>query len=235
MLKPEDDFYSKAALKTRGWTEVAIRAFLSQPDLSARNPCYRSAPPMQLYLCSRVHAVEASPTFREWLTRAAPRKRAAKMATETKRTSLMAYVEGLVIQVPSHSIEHLMQRACDSFNARAYERDREGGASLEGDPRFLARITVNYLRHELTRYEHELSRLYGKVGTAAAYPILKKKVLAAIATKYPDLEFECDAQAGRISAAPTILRPEAAARETNTEHGQGDLVVQNGLLDARKE
>ena len=37
-------------------------------------------------------------------------------------------------------------------------------ASPENDSEFLDRITVNYLRHELTSYEAELAGLYGLIG-----------------------------------------------------------------------
>jgi hypothetical protein len=53
---------------------------------------------------------------------------------------------------------------------------------------FLARITVNYIRHELSEYDQDLMGLWGRVGKGEAYLRLNKKSYAAIAAQYPELK-----------------------------------------------
>ena len=67
-------------------------------------------------------------------------------------------------------------------------------AHLDSDPFFLARITVNYLRHWLTSYEKELHWIAGKVGVEEGCDLIKTKVLVAIASKYLWLAEECRSQ-----------------------------------------
>ncbi|TFD94003.1 hypothetical protein E3T61_03115 [Cryobacterium lactosi] len=56
------------------------------------------------------------------------------------------------------------------------------------------RITVNWLRHEhMDGYEEQLAAIYGQFGVHEAYPILKAKVLAAIAETLPELRQACQA------------------------------------------
>lgn len=54
-------------LNERAWTERAIGLFLNAPDLVVPNPHYpRSAPPMRLFLLSRVEDAEATDAFTRW-------------------------------------------------------------------------------------------------------------------------------------------------------------------------
>ncbi|MDA8143988.1 MAG: hypothetical protein M0T81_08400, partial [Thermoplasmatales archaeon] len=39
-----EEYISKAGLKTRGWTDSMISIFLGNPDLERFNPHYKSAP-----------------------------------------------------------------------------------------------------------------------------------------------------------------------------------------------
>lgn len=57
-------------------------------------------------------------------------------------------------------------------------------ATLKSRATFLNRIATNYIRHQLTSYESELSKLFGKVGRDIAYQKLKDKVNASIYTQY---------------------------------------------------
>lgn len=100
-------------------------------------------------------------------------------------------------------MEEVIQRACNSYNAYKEEQAFRTGfydwqrATPGLDTAFLDRITVNYLRHELSHYEVELTRIFGKVGKEEAYVHLNSKVYAAIAALYPKLASECERQAER--------------------------------------
>src|SRR5690348_14163233 len=65
-----DDCVSASALTRRGWTRVAIRRFLGEPDRTAPNPFYRQATPMRLYSLTRAVAAEDTQQWRRWRTQA---------------------------------------------------------------------------------------------------------------------------------------------------------------------
>lgn len=204
--RPKTDpiHYGTASLKARGWTDGLIRKFLGEPDLLAPNPHYRSAPPWKLYLIARVEAIEQSDAFQLAALRARPRRRGAAQAVETKRDAMRRHVARLDYAVPAMDREQLVRQACAAYNgriARRSERRRwadEGveyrPATPESAPRFLERLCVNFLRHELTKYDHDLDDLIGKVGVGLAYPIIAAKVFDAIAVAYPWLQAECERQ-----------------------------------------
>jgi hypothetical protein len=62
---------------------------------------------------------------------------------------------------------------------------------------------VNFVRHNLTAYDHSLAATAGKIGVHAAVAILRQRVYQAITAAYPDLADECQRQlAERQSIAP---------------------------------
>ena len=64
---------------------------------------------------------------------------------------------------------------------------------------------MNYLRHNLTEYDHELENVAGKIGIAKAILMIKEKVYDAIALAYPYLSQECNRQKQRVY---TLGQPE---------------------------
>ena len=195
---------SASGLKARGWTDAAIRQWLGEPDLCVPNPHYRSAAPMRLYALARVEAVEASPAWQDTQQARAARQAAAQRATQTKRQALLRAIAALDIRVAVLPPDALTARACDHYNARL--ADREDWDSLPATPQsapdFLRRITVNLIRHQLTSYENELARIFGKVGVKEAYLAINKKIYDAIAAAYPALATECAAQLARKMEQP---------------------------------
>jgi len=80
----------------------------------------------------------------------------------------------------------------DRFHYNARERVwGSASASESSDERFLDRITVNYVRHELTNYDGLLASLHGKVGIAEAKELVRERVYDAICDAYPALLEEC--------------------------------------------
>jgi hypothetical protein len=139
----------------------------------------------------------------------ASRRATAQRAVETKRAKVRAWLDGLKISVPKMDMKKLIKRACESYNAmRVYRDDRidYGPANENSDQDFLDRICVNYLRHELTRYERHLEEIAGKVGTGEAYLEMKDKVLDAIAEAYPELGMECLKQSNLARERPEEVR-----------------------------
>lgn len=68
-------------------------------------------------------------------------------------------------------------------------------ASAKDSPDFLRRITINYVRHELTGYDNAYSQLARRAGRQEAHELLRAKVNAAIAAKLNSLEEAASARA----------------------------------------
>jgi len=188
------EYLSLSAVKARGWTDKLIKDFLGEPDKTAVNSHNRSGPPVKLYLISRVEESEASG---EWIashSKLARRRQGAQKAVDTKRTALMEAANRLQMRVPSLGPDKLIKRAVNAYNDR---QDYRGGfryASVQCDPEFLNRITVNFLRHECSSYERQLEQTYGKIGVRDAYGVINAKIYAAISAAYPELAGECERQ-----------------------------------------
>ena len=172
-----------SGLRQRGWTEKAVANWLGKPDMLRTNPHYKSGPEMRLYDLQRVIKVEATEEWQSWQASRQSTRDAAARAVETKRDRLLDYVAELEVTVPFFAKDELVRRACDHYNDRNYLSDKFL-ASSTSDEAFLSRICVNYLRHELTCYETELDRIYGKVGVHDARNILRIRIYKAIKKKY---------------------------------------------------
>jgi hypothetical protein len=202
--KPDPLYYGRPTLRTRGWTDALIARFLPEPDLLTPNPHYRMGLPRKLYLITRVEAIEASDRFLIAQKAAKRRQRRAAKAVETKRLDMQQYLDRLTFMLPVLDRDSLIRQACQHYNHRqedramwAAERDRDFDsipATAESSPGFLARLAVNFLRHEATDYEDRLDATFGRVGAAQAYPAIVARVLDAIAAAYPWLAEECTRQ-----------------------------------------
>jgi hypothetical protein len=191
-----DDWLSVPKLIARGWTKTLIRRLLGTPDRTLPNPYARSRAPMRLYARTRVEAVEASPAWFTAQERAARRKAAAAKAVETKTQRLLDDLLDRDITVPVMPLAQLIEQACAHYNDRQLLREHSDApaATPASDPSFLARISVDYLRHCRSPYEQELARQFRKVGSHEAYLLLNDMVYDAIATAYPTLAAECARQ-----------------------------------------
>lgn len=96
--------------------------------------------------------------------------------------------------MPELKYRDAIKKAIKSYN---YNSDGLSFASPKDDPELLDRITVNYIRHELSQYDHGLASLWGRVGKGEAYLLLNKKIYTAISAQYPELKSECAKQMQR--------------------------------------
>src|SRR5690606_41625268 len=71
------------------WTEAAIRRFLGEPDQLKKNPVYRTAAPMRLYLQERVEEAEATDEWASWRSRGLRRSTAARQVVKKKEDDLV--------------------------------------------------------------------------------------------------------------------------------------------------
>lgn len=201
-LKREDrcKWYSQTELKEYGWTQGMINKLLPEPTLF-QNPKYATAAPMKMWSVDLVHEVEDSEEFRIAFDKADKRRdsavRAAQKAVETKTKKVETFVESTLecIKIPSYDIETLRNLTIKAQN-RLYEERGYCGyfADNDVDDATLYRWEVNYLRHNMTRYEYTLCQLLGKVGKHEGYALLKDGNLDKIANIYPHLAEECEKQ-----------------------------------------
>ncbi|MCD0444119.1 hypothetical protein LO763_10835 [Glycomyces sp. A-F 0318] len=71
---PSTVWITKPILRTRGWTESAIREFLPPPERHYSNPHVKGGSPMQLWSARTVGRVEATDEWRAWLARSLARR-----------------------------------------------------------------------------------------------------------------------------------------------------------------
>ena len=134
------------------------------------------------------------------------RRKGAKKAVETKRAKLMNEVRNWEIEIGvSTSLDAVVNAAIDHFNERLryYEdRDLERGkeyfererVSIHSDKDFLDRITVNYIRHELSAYDEKIDDLFGKIGKHEAFQLLNQKIYTEIGRVFPQVREEARRQ-----------------------------------------
>ena len=186
----KERLFSVSELKDRGWTDTAVKRFLPEPDDTRPNPRYSQAgAPMKFYLIARVKRMERTKGWQAWQVGVAERRAAAKRGVSTKEQKLLEQVESIEITVPAMSAEDLARRAVEHYNALWSGRKKR--ASLSDSSEFLARISVNYLLHQLTEYDEHLDKIAGKTGAHDARTDLRSCIYSAIAGAYPHLADEC--------------------------------------------
>ena len=188
MEKPQ--MISIAGLKARGWTQALI-TLLGEPDVVRRNSHYAKSAPMRLYDTARVASFEVSSEFLAAKAKAARRQCGAKTAVETKRAALMQQVLEMQVSVETRP-EHWVRRAAiKAYNEWHWDED---GTAEDAPAEFLERITVNFIRHNLTAYDRALEEVAGRVGIASAVQAIRAKIYSAIGESYPALADECSRQ-----------------------------------------
>lgn len=179
-------------LERPGWTRTLVKRILGEPDLI--KPRFGGGT-INLYQRERVEAAEASEAFLSQQDAVAKRKAAARRVVEKKTAALLADVDRMSVRVTRIPLEDVRRRAIKAYNDRHWGSDMPAG--MHSDSEFLDRITVNYIRHKLTRYDQALGKTAGKVGVHQAVDAIREKVYAAIAEAYPDLAEESRRQLAR--------------------------------------
>lgn len=203
----DKEFITKAGLKERGWAEAAISRFVPDCDQITPNPRFKKAAPLELYLLTRIENIEQSNGFKEFALASDKRKAAEPNGNGNENQTLLAEIEGWEILISSEALDKLRCDAIDAYNGHQdwiceYEFRGIRFATKDSDPNFLDRITVNYLRHQLSDYGNRLVQLLGPTGKDEAYKALRDKILLAIAERYPELATECRRQV----FCPDIMR-----------------------------
>jgi hypothetical protein len=209
-------FLSIRELEKRGWTKGQIKKYLPEPDGIEYFKKYGCR---HLYSLCRIERIELTDEFKK-LQQTALKKREREAANDDRRRK--EYLDYLRYRMPVSvkvlSDEEVLLRAIASYNANRrhrkwkvfergliseYEPESRRDAGTDSDPEFLKRITVNYIRHNLTTYDALLAGLSGCPAQEEAARIIQKRVFAAIIDNYPALRDECERQMiGRGLLAP---------------------------------
>jgi hypothetical protein len=176
-----------SVIQRPGWSLTLVVRLLGEPD--QRKKVFGRSTPLALYSLHRVEQAEASEAFLTAQAALSKRKASAERAVATKKAKLLEAVRSMRIHVRSMPLDRVRKSAVDSYNNRS-----ASFASFSDDPAFLDRITVNFIRHELTEYDLALWEAAGKTGVNEAVFVIRERIYAAIAEVYPSLGDECDRQ-----------------------------------------
>ena len=187
-MQTNDTITKQSVLQRPGWSAAILKKLLGEPDeRKERGSRYA---PLCLYAVERVVAAEASPDFAAAQAKREAASARSRAVAERKRNELLERIDAMPIRVLV--VNDPEARAIESYNQRQLEigRYENADASKDSDYAFLRRITVNYIRHELTEYDAHLDSTVGQIGTDAANERIRNRVLAAIAEAYPALREE---------------------------------------------
>lgn len=198
MAKEQDDqeeMITLSAVKDMGFNKKMIDELLPEP-IEMTNPYYKSGPPMKKWSKSVVEKAMETDRYKELNAKRLKHSAAGKAAAATKYAKTMADTQAAIakIEVPVMSKEDLESKA---WQSQKEHYDGKGRMIGGPDDDTMKRWMVNYLRHELTGYDSELSENEGKVGVKDAHDTLKDAVLDKIADAYPYLADACEDQKRR--------------------------------------
>lgn len=188
-------------LKEKGFSDKLIRELLPEPTLKT-NPKYKCAPKMKLWEESDVEQAMCTDAFKEYQIKRAKRQAAAQKAVETKVNNLVEQTKEAItkIKVRRISMQGVRSNAI-SERRRFYEMqaDMRGYSYDYPDPKYanedtITRWMVNYIRHNLTKYDENLEEIAEKTGKTLAYVMIRNAILDKIAEVYPELAEECENQ-----------------------------------------
>lgn len=202
-----------AAVKELGFSDRLIDELLPEPVLKP-NPHHRTGPKMRLWKQADVERAMETDEFKAHLAKrnAMHEKRvaAAKKAVATKQRKLFDHVRAIIpeIEVADGWTEDELYEAGrqEKHNFEVFERGNYGDTSfLCTHVPTLQRWAMNFVRHRLTEYEHELYMMAGKTGCSEAHNLYRDAVNQKIAETYPFLRKECRKQRLGVSD-PEIIR-----------------------------
>ena len=191
------------AILARGWAKSGIKRFLGSPHRvqNCRSKTFGDYV-VNWYLESAVLSSENKAEFKAFQEKKEARAVSSQKAVATKIEKAIETAKSIKIGLERHDLGWLKKQACESYND--YHSDYCPDASTKSDHKFLDRITVNFIRHELSNYEDALWAQFGKTGGSEAVRLIRHRVYMAIATTYPSLKQECEDQEARRSGVSNV-------------------------------
>ena len=179
-------------ISIRKWTDRLIKKYMPVPDEIRNNPHYGRASEMKLYKISRVESIEKNEQFLIDFQKTILRRKSSAKMVETKKDNLLIEISELPISVEFIPRNELVPLVIDDYNDRNYYKDYLILRDL--DQSTLERLTVNYIRHQLTSYDQCLGLIFSKVGKKEGYRLLIERIYNCISESYPELTRECTLQ-----------------------------------------
>ena len=179
-------------ISIRKWTDRLIKKYMPVPDEIRNNPHYGQASKMKLYKISRVESIEKNEQFLIDFQKTILRRKSSLKMVETKKDNLLIEISELPISVEFIPRYELIPLVIDAYNDRNYYKDYLTLRDL--DQSTLERLTVNYIRHQLTSYDQCLGLIFSKVGKKEGYRLLIERIYNCISESYPELTRECTLQ-----------------------------------------
>lgn len=190
-------YLNKTQLIQRGWSPKLVKEFLGKAD--DVKPLGRYCEEHRYWL-PRIENVENLEDFKAAQEKYLTRRNVGKQAAKKQAEERIKQAKAMVIRVRRLPEDEVLEDAIEHFNRRRRRRGWDDDyweftpADKDSDPRFLERITVNYIRHNLTSYDSKLFAQRGRIGGDEAVPIIRRRVFEEIACAYPHLADECDRQ-----------------------------------------
>jgi len=202
------EYKCKTDLLKSGWSSSMIEKLYGKPDKTKRNSFYYNGPPISLYLITKIEMIEKTEEYKLLKEKFDKRSSKIKLSIDKQKKDFLNQIsnnitiESIEEQIKnSYSYKHsyVVNDAIESYNNfHSYFDDFEI-VSINSDKDFLERITVNYIRHNLTNYEDELLKTFNKFGKHEVINLIKYNVLIAISNVYPHLKDECKRQIDNIN------------------------------------
>ena len=180
------NYYTLSDIRKLGFTDLVIEKLNITPNDTKPNPRNRKNP-IKLFSKGIIDTLVVSPEFIELFNKSTNRRLGAIKSKDTKTEKLLNGVKNLKVYV--RIVKDVENLAINSY----MERNREF-VIYDFNEDFVKRITVNYIRHELTSYEDDLDFIFGKVGKTKAYKYINEIIYKSIKSAYPKYSDECDRQ-----------------------------------------
>jgi len=186
-------------IKDYGIPKSLLEKLIPNPKL-VKNPHYKCAAPMKLYAPSAIKELLTRKDVQDAIEKRKQRSSAGKKAVQTKLNNVDAKADAAAKSLIVHAESDVETNAIAAYNEwesiKASTSDNYEPKLIKTTPSraFLDRITVNYIRHNLTEYDERLCEEKGKVGRYHFYGRYKAGVLDAIAKAYPQYAAECERQ-----------------------------------------
>lgn len=198
-MQNKDEKVTLTAVKEMGFSDRLIKELLPEPQL-VTNPRYMYAAKMKLWNINDVKKAMENQAFKDYQKKREKRKLAAKKSVETKIAKLENETD---LFIESLEIEHLELDKIRDLTIEAKQRwydnhckdcFTEPRSAYDADEETVTRWMVNYIRHNMTRYDAQLYNMKGKTGKQEIYFKLHDLILDKIAESYPELKEECGYQ-----------------------------------------
>lgn len=196
----KEQFITKSNIKSNyGFSDKMIEKYLTLCDKEVCNPYYANAASMKLFSVSRVEKLleleEVKKELEDRVKKQETIKKSNNKSKETKINNIIKYVSELNIDIGIiMEREKLTNLAINSYNDFNLSKGYDNFASKYADDDFLNRITVNFIRHNITNYECLLDEVFSKAYKNYGIELIRKKIYNLIGSNYPWLKEECNKQ-----------------------------------------